>query len=94
MNETVDLSLEERKALNVIVLFSEKNLARIRKECGISHGGYYNKINGKSKFTRDEFNRLLNVLGISEKTLRDCASSYILTFITGPGERSTKGVVK
>ena len=77
-----DVSEEKRKALRILITNRYGGIHNMAKDMRRAPAGLFLKLNGKTKFKKDEYQQILELLKITEEQLELCSKSYILNLLT------------
>ena len=81
----IELSPQKRKALHIILKDLSKTFDEISVDIGISKPSLFNKLKGYKRFKRDEYIRLLEILGITDEVLEDFTQESLIEFLLKKG---------
>lgn len=85
--EWIALSPEKRKVLHILLTINSKTADDVARCIGISRGSIFNKIGGSQNFKKIEYERILEVLNVTEDELEKCARSFMTMFIIARQKR-------
>ncbi|MDU6361801.1 MAG: hypothetical protein E6590_17865 [Clostridiales bacterium] len=77
----VELSPHKKKALHMILKDMDKTFDEISASAGFGRQSLSNKLGKVSRFKQDEYQRILEVLGITDEVLEDFAQGSLIEFL-------------
>ncbi len=74
-----------KRALHIILKDINKTLDEISVGTGIKRQSLFNKLNEVTRFKQHEYQKLLEVLGITDEVLEDFAQGSLIEFLLKKG---------
>ena len=77
----IELSPQQRKALHIILKDMDKTFDEISAGIGFKRQSLFNKLNEVTRFKQHEYQKLLEMLGITDEVLEDFAQGSLIEFL-------------